>query len=95
MARAVIPDFVQNFGQPDVSDDTTNGWKARFQVFYTGTGAVDGFMVDTFEAHFLDAENAANMDDKMRDGARIRAGELGIPNSTSMNVISFIVPRRL
>jgi hypothetical protein len=97
MARAIIPGFAPAaFGNlPDVRDDVTNGWVAKFQVVYTGEGAIDGFMRDEFEVHFLDTDNAAALDNKMRDAARARATELGIPSASTMKVTAFVPPRLL
>ena len=95
MARAVIPSFAENFGQPDIQDDVTSGWKARFQVFYTGSGAAGGFMVDSFPVQFGDADLVQTMENKIRDAARSRAAELGITGAASMSVVTFIDPKRL
>ena len=95
MARAIIPAFAEVFGLPDIKDDTTNGWQARFQVVYTGTGASGGFMREEFEVHFLDSDLAVSMDNKIRDACRNRAEALGIPSAQTMVVISMIPPRRL
>jgi hypothetical protein len=97
MARAIIPAFANAaFGNlPDIRDDATNGWMARFQVVYTGNGASNGFMRDEFEVHFLDADDAAQMDNRIRNQARNRAAELGIPNAATMKVTAFIPPRPL
>jgi hypothetical protein len=97
MARAIIPGFAPAaFGNlPDVRDDVTNGWVAKFQVVYTGEGAINGFMRDEFEVHFLDADLAVTMDNKIRDAARARAVELGVTGGSTLTVISMIPPRRL
>jgi hypothetical protein len=97
MARAIIPGFAPaEFGNlPDIKDDNTNGWMARFQAVFTGEGAAGGFMRDEFTVHFLDSDLAVAMDNKIRDAARVRAGELGIANAASIVVISMIPPRRL
>jgi hypothetical protein len=97
MARAIIPAFANAaFGNlPDIADDQSNGWQARFQVVFTGAGASGGFMRDEFTVHFLDTDLAVAMDNKIRDAARLRAEELGITNAATMVVISMIPPRRL
>jgi hypothetical protein len=95
LARAIIPAFALTFNQPDISDDATNGWKARFQVFYLGDGASGGFMVDTFEVHFADTDLAQAMKTKMRDAARARATELNVTGASTMPVTSMIAPERL
>lgn len=95
MARAIVSSLVSNFGVPAIQDDATNGWSAKFQVFYIGQGASGGFMFEEFQVHFLDTEGALAMDNKIRDAARARAVELGIPDAATMNVVSFLPPRRL
>lgn len=96
MARAIISTIASSeFGVPVVRDDVTNGWYAAFEVFYIGEGAAGGFQFDRFDAHFLDADGALAMDNKIRDAARARAAELGIAGAASMIVISFLPPRRL
>jgi hypothetical protein len=96
MARAVIPVFAESFpGIPDIQDDITDGWKARFQVYYTGSGASGGFMVDFIEVHFADTDLVPAMETKMRDAARTRGVELGITGAATMNVIAMIAPKRL
>lgn len=97
MARAIIPDFAPaEFGNlPDIKDDITNGWSAKFQVVFTGSGAGDGFMRDTFSVSFLDSDLAAAMKNKIRAACRARAVELGVVDGANIQVICMIPPERL
>lgn len=96
MARAIVAGFVPTFGSlPDIQDDATNGWTARFQMVLTGSGVPGGFGRDEFLVHFLDTDAALAMDNKIRDAARARGVELGIAGAATMPVLSFLPPRRL
>lgn len=94
MARAIVPAFAQNFGQPDIADEAS-GWRAKCVVFYLGSGASGGFMVDTFDTHFLDADTAQEMKVKIREAARTRAAELGVTGAATIGVTSFVSPEKL
>ena len=97
MARAIIPAFANGpFGTlPDISDDASNGWRAKFQVVITGSGASGGFMRDEFEVHFADTDTAQQMDTKMRDACRARAGELGVTGAATMAITAMVAPKKL
>ena len=97
MARAIVPAFAPSEvgNLPDIRDDVTNGWMARFQVVFTGPGAAGGFMRDVFEAHFLDSDLAAAMKNKIRAACRDRAVELGVTDGATIQVICMIPPERL
>lgn len=96
MAKAIITGLVQKFGGvPYVEDEATNGWLAKFQVFYVGSGASGNFMFDEVTVHFLDTDAAFTMDNKIRDAARARAVELGVTDGANISVVALTPPRRL
>lgn len=95
MARAVVSSFATQFGAPFIQDDVTNGWFAKFQVFYLGEGASGGFMVEEIEVHFLDSDTPQSMETKIRDAARAKAVELNVTDGATISVTSFATPRKL
>ena len=92
MAQAkVFPPEFSVFNPPAV---VTDGWRQSFPVYFHGADVPNGFAVDAIVVDFDDDDNAAAMDNKIRDAAQAKATARGLTVAQNA-VVSFAPPRRL
>ena len=92
MAQAkVYPPKFSAFSPPVV---ISGGWRETFPIYFHGADVPNGFAVDAIVVDFADSDNAAAMDNKMRDAAQAKATARGLTVAQNA-VVSFAPPRRL
>ena len=92
MAQAkVYPPKFSVFSPPVV---ISGGWRETFPIYFHGADVPNGFAVDAIVVDFDDDDNAAAMDNKIRDAALAKGTARGITVPIN-GVVTFAPPRRL